>query len=212
MIVSFSSTLIEFPVGGAPQNPASSLVKPEPTLDVSNHLVRGNYERNLSPRLFWNAGGSWYRNDDAGILNRYIAFAGLGNNWVDNQRRRFATTYGVSYTDREEEEPDPEKDRRFAGARVGWDYTEHFNAGTTFNSDLATNVNFADPSDYSISTINALTVSVTNRHGRRTFPHRHIWRHKARARLLRCAKDKLDTIVRTALVIKFQVMTPAVCQ
>ena len=153
---------IEFPVGGAPQNPASFLVKPEPTLDVSNYLVRGEYERDLSPRVFWNTGGSWYRNDDAGILNRYIAFAGLGNKWVDNQRRRFATSYGVSYTDREEEKPDPEKDRRFAGARVGWDYTERFNAGTTFDSDLATNVNLADPSDYSIGTLNALSVSITN--------------------------------------------------
>jgi uncharacterized protein DUF481 len=153
---------LEFPVGGGPQTPASSLVKPEPTLDVSNYLVRGEYENDLSLRWFWNAGGSWYSNDDAGILNRYVAFAGVGNKWVDNQRRRFATSYGVSHTDREEEESDPEKDRHFIGVRVAWDYTEHFNAGTTFDSDLATNVNLSDSSDHSISTLNAVTVSVTN--------------------------------------------------
>jgi hypothetical protein len=231
---------IEFPVGGAPENPSSSLVTPDPTLDVANYLIRGDYERDLSPRLFWNTGGSWYRNDDAGILNRYIAFAGLGTNWVDNQRRRFATTYGVSYTDREEEEPDPEKDRRFAGARVGWDYTERFNAGTSFDSDLATNVNLKDPTDYSISTLNALTVSVTNHvsikvslqwlfenepalesdldviayveainpdgvpgTGDESFRTLTSGGTKLVLGSADARKEKLDTIVRTALVIKF---------
>src|SRR5262245_60995685 len=36
---------IEFPVGGAPADPATTLIKPEPTLDVANYLVRGAYER-----------------------------------------------------------------------------------------------------------------------------------------------------------------------
>ena len=60
---------LEFPVGGTPANPATSLVTPEPTLDVANSLVAG-LERNITPRFFWNAGGSWDRNDDAGIVNR----------------------------------------------------------------------------------------------------------------------------------------------
>ena len=67
---------LEFPVGGAPSNPATSLVKPDPTLDVATYLVGGSYERNITPRFFWNAGASWDRNDDAGILNRYIVQPG----------------------------------------------------------------------------------------------------------------------------------------
>ena len=31
---------IEFPVGGAPANPPTSVIQPEPTLDVSNYLIR----------------------------------------------------------------------------------------------------------------------------------------------------------------------------
>src|SRR4029434_8813149 len=154
---------LEFPVGGAPPNLPTSLIKPDPTLDVANYLISGNYERNIIQKFFWNAGASWDRNDDAGILNRYIVHVGVGNTWVDTARRRLATSYGISYTDREEQEPDPEKDRRFAGARAGWDYTEHLNAATAFDSDLGTNVNFADPSDYSFNTLNALTVSVNSR-------------------------------------------------
>jgi len=231
---------LEFPVGGAPSNPTTSLIKPEPELDAANYLIGGDYERKISPSWFWNTGLSWYRNDDAGILNRYIAFAGIGNTWADNPRRRFVTSYGISYTDREEEEPDPEKDRRFAGARAGWDYTEHFNEATTFDSDLGTNLNFADPSDYSFNTLNALTVSVNSRVSLKVslqwlfenepalesdldvvayvelvnpdgIPSSGDERYRTLSSgstklVLGSAdarKDKLDTVIRTALVIKF---------
>ena len=153
---------LEFPVGGAPANPPTSLIKPDPTPDVANYLISGSYERNITPAFFWNAGGSWDRNDDAGILNRYIAHAGVGNKWVDTARRRFTTSYGFSYSDREEEEPDPDKDRRFTGGRLGWEYMERFNAGTTFDNKFATNINLSDPADYSINTTSALTVAVVS--------------------------------------------------
>ena len=81
----------------------------------------------------------------------------------ENRHRQAKASYGISYTDREEEEPDPEKERRFAGAHAGWGYTEHINAATTFESDFGWNLSFADPTDYSFNTLNALTVSVTNR-------------------------------------------------
>src|SRR6478735_8223136 len=38
---------LEFPVGGAPAHPPMSLIKPAPTLDVANSLVRTSYERNI---------------------------------------------------------------------------------------------------------------------------------------------------------------------
>jgi hypothetical protein len=231
---------LEFAVGGAPTAPATTLIKPEPSLDVANYLIRTAYERHISPKVFWNTGASWYRNDDAGILNRYVVFAGLGNEWVDSSRRRFATSYGISYTDREEEEPDPEKERRFAGARAGWDYTEHINAATTFDSQFWWNLGFADPTDYSFNTLNALTVSVASRVSLKVSVQ---WLYEnepalesdldviafvevvnpdgvpgsgdERFRTLESGgtklvlgakdarKDKLDTVIRTALVIKF---------
>jgi len=231
---------LEFAVGGAPTAPATTLIKPEPSLDVANYLIRTAYERHISPKVFWNTGASWYRNDDAGILNRYVVFAGLGNEWVDSSRRRFATSYGISYTDREEEEPDPEKERRFAGARAGWDYTEHINAATTFDSQFWWNLGFADPTDYSFNTLNALTVSVDSRVSLKVSVQ---WLYEnepalesdldviafvevvnpdgvpgsgdERFRTLESGgtklvlgakdarKDKLDTVIRTALVIKF---------
>jgi hypothetical protein len=231
---------IEFPIGGAPANPATSLVKPEPTLDVANYLLRGTYERNISPKFFWNAGASWDRNDDAGILNRYIVHSGVGHTWVDTERRRFASSYGISYTSREEEEPDPEKDRHFAGARLGWDYMERFNPGATFDHKFAANVNLSDPSDYSIDTTSSMTVAVVS-HVSLKVSLQWLYEHEPalesdldviafvevinpdgipssgdeRLRTLSAGgsklvigsadarKEKLDTVFRTALVIKF---------
>ena len=231
---------LEFPVGGGPPNPPTSLIKPEPTLDAANSLIRGECARNISPNWFWNAGSSWYRNNDAGIRNRYIIFSGVGNTWVDNERRRFVTSYGLSYTDREENDPDPEKDRRFAGARAAWDYTDQLTPTTTFESDFAWNLNFADGSDFSINTVNALSVAVTN-HALIKVSLQWLFENEPaleadldviafvevlnpdgipgtgdeRFRTLSSGgtklvlgsssarKDRLDTIVRTALVIKF---------
>src|SRR5262245_37769059 len=45
---------LEFPLGGAPANPATSLVVPEPTQDVANYLLRGTYQRNITATFFWN--------------------------------------------------------------------------------------------------------------------------------------------------------------
>ena len=153
-----------------------SLIRPEPELDAANYLVGRDYERKISAAWFWNAGASWYRDDDAGILNRYLVFGGVGNTWADNRRRRFVTSYGVSYTDREEQEPDPEKDRRFAGTRV------------RPRRDCLRRAR--EPGWYP-------------RHWGRTLPYAFIGKHEARARLGDTRKDRLDTVIRTALVIKF---------
>ena len=153
---------LQFPVGARPSNPGTTLIKPKPTPDVQTFLVGGRYDKNFNPRFFWSTGASWDHNKDAGILHRYILFAGVGNIWADIPRRRFTTSYGISYTDRKEEEPDPEKDLRFAGARLGWLYTEHFTANTTFDSDFTSNMNLADAGDYSINTTNSVSVSMNS--------------------------------------------------
>lgn len=150
----------QFPVGGSPDAPSLTFVSPPVEPDVENYLVSGRYDKDITERFFWNAGGSWDRNSDAGILHRYIAFAGVGNVWRDGEELHFSTTYAVSYTDREEETPDPEKDGRFAGARLGWDYLNRFGESTTYENELISNINLSNATDYSLNMVNALGVSL----------------------------------------------------
>ena len=152
----------EFPVGAQPDDLTFSFIKPSPTPDVANYLVGGRYDRNINEYFFWNAGSSWDRNEDAGILHRYITYGGVGNIWSETETFQFATSYGISYTDREEEEPDLEKDRRFAGARLGWNMLAALGPRTTFESDFTTNINVAKGSDYSINTTNSVAVSINS--------------------------------------------------
>ena len=142
---------ITFPPGGTPSDFTTSLVEPNLEPDVEQYFAEGRFERNISERFFWHGGGSWDRNNDAGILNRYIVFAGVGNIWSDREDLRFSTAYGVSYTDREEKEPDPEKDTRFGGLRLSWDYLNAFGAFTVYENDLTTNMSLKAASDYSLN-------------------------------------------------------------
>ena len=151
---------LRFPVGAAPDAPGTTLARPPVEPDVENYLISGRYDKEITEQFFWNAGGSWDRNSDAGILHRYIAFAGLGNVWHDSQELRFSTTYAVSYTDREEETLDPEKDGRFAGARLGWEYLNRFGESTTYENTLISNINLANATDYSLNMVNAVGVSI----------------------------------------------------
>ena len=149
-----------FPVGTTPDDLTFQFVRPSPSPDVATYLVGGRYDRNLSEYFFWNTGASWDRNEDAGILHRYIAFAGVGNIWSDTETRQLSTSYGISYTDRDEKVPDPDKDRRFGGARLGWDYLEQLGGVTVFESVFTANINVAAASDYSLNTTNSVDVSM----------------------------------------------------
>lgn len=154
---------VRFPITALPRNPEARLVRPPADAEVENYLLSGRYEMEFSERFFWNAGGSWDRNSDAGILNRYTAFAGVGNVWRDGDALRFATSYAASYTNRIEETAEPGKDPRFAGARLGWDYRQRLGAAAVYENELTANVNLTAASDYSFNMVHALSVALSTR-------------------------------------------------
>lgn len=230
---------VRFPVGGSPGATGTRLVEPPRGPDVENYLISGRHDTEISGRLFWNAGGSWDRNTDAGILGRYSAFGGVGNVWRDDEALRFATTYAVGYTDRREAAPDPGKDARFGSARLGWEYRHRLLGSTVVENELTANVNLTDAADHSLNTVAALSVGMSSHLALRVslqllYESNPALEHVAvivRARVVdpdgvagtgdelfetlaeggaairvgsgEVRKDRLDTIVRTALVIGF---------
>lgn len=153
-----------FAVAESPDNPDDVvIVRPAKTSDVEKYLVLGRYDRQITEKFFWNVGGSWDRNKDAGIINRYVGWAGVGNIWWDRDDLAFSTDYGISYTDREEDIPDPEKDERFAGVRFGWDYLNDWGKVTTFTNLWSANANVSDFSDWTSDMTSAITVTMTDK-------------------------------------------------
>ncbi len=195
------------------------IVEPDKTLDVEKYLFLGEYDREITERFFWNVGGSWDRNKDAGIINRYTGWAGVGNVWWDRDDLAFTTTYGLSYTDREEDIPDPEKDNSFAGLRFGWDYLNDWGKVTTFTNDWNINANISEFSDWTSDMTSAITVTMSKKIALRVSLQ---WLYNNQPALQEIdviyidvgsgaeidfgtttiRKEKLDTIFGTSIVIK----------
>ena len=96
-------------------------------------------------------------------MNRYIVFGGMGNQWKDGEKLQLETSYGLSFTDREEETPDPEKEQEFAGIRLTADLDYKVRPTTTLSYDFTGNLNIEDKKDYSVDTTGSLSVSMSRR-------------------------------------------------
>jgi hypothetical protein len=193
---------------------------PSKKLDVERYYIENRYDRGITERLFWNAGVSWERNKNAGILNRYVGFAGVGNLWWTREDLKFSTTYGLSYTDREDEVQDPFKDDTFIGFRFGWEYLNQWGKVTTYRNTWNYTNSLSDTSDYYSDMMNSITVAINDRLALRVSLQ---WLYNSIPSLenvtlfvldedsglkveigeVPIRKEKLDSIFSTSLVINF---------
>ena len=191
------------------------VVYPAKELDVERYFIENRYDRNITERFFWNAGVSWERNKNAGILNRYIGFAGVGNLWWSREDLGFSTTYGLSYTDREDEIPDPAKDGSFVGFRFGWEYMNKWGKVTTYRNNWNFTNSLNDTSDYYSDMVNSISVAINSRLALKVSLQ---WLYNSLPGLeevslfdpngdeigvVTIRKEKLDTIFSTSLVVNF---------
>lgn len=153
---------ITFVPGETLTDPPTREVRPDAEPDIARYFVEGRYEAKLTWQgMTWNAGASWDRNEDAGILGRTIVFAGLGRVVRDREDLKFRVTYGLSWTDRIEDVEDPEKERRFPGARFTSAFMDKWGATTTYDNDFTFNINLQDGSDYNADLIQGIAVSMS---------------------------------------------------
>jgi hypothetical protein len=144
-----------------PADLTSSVVDPPVEPDLNKYFVEARYDRKIREKFMWHAGASWDRNDDAGIVNRWIGFGGVGHDWVDRDELMFRTNYGLSLTDREEDTPDPLKEDTFAGLRASWDFRALLGKVTTFEQDLTGNMSLEDTADFMVDMTNSLSVAMS---------------------------------------------------
>jgi hypothetical protein len=131
--------------------------------DLDTWLVEARYDRSISGRLFWNAGTSWDKNQSAGIESRYRVFATIGHVWWARDDLEFNTSYGVSYTDRNEQIEDPTKDDRFWGVRLDMGYRNVLSKIAEYTNDTTLNVSLDDTKDWTGDMTNALTIGLSDR-------------------------------------------------
>lgn len=188
--------------------------------DVERYLVENRYDRSITERFFWNVGLTWDRNLDAGIVSRWIGFAGVGNIWWDREDLSFSTSYGLSYTDREEEDVDPTKEESFPGYRFNWDYLNMWGKNTTFENYWVFNGNFSESSDWNSDMTSSISVGINSRlalkvslqwlyNSRPAFEDIDLFVEDEDGNLIglplqvQRSKKRLDTTFNTSLVVSF---------
>lgn len=178
---------------------------------AERYLLEPSYERNITDRFFWNAGVTWDRNRPAGIDERYQGWAGVGNIWIDNDRRRFSTNYNATYTDRTDV-VDTGREDSFAGLRTGWSYLDNINDSVVFTNDLVANMNLDETDDWWGDMVSALSVAMSKRMALRVslqwlYQNEPAFRELAivggGGTTITVENDELDQIFNTSLVINW---------
>lgn len=147
-----------------PREAVNGVVRDGPSeTTADNYYANGRYDRKITRRLFWFAGAGWDRNRPAGIENRYVVEAGVGNVWFDRDTLKFKTNYGITYTDQEDVVPTPGVDETFLGARFAWSYLNKLTETTTYTNVFAVDENLDETSDWRADMTNGLAVAMSER-------------------------------------------------
>lgn len=131
-------------------------------LTAENYYLNGRYDRTLSKRLFWFAGGGWDRNRFAGIDNRYQVFGGLGHVWVDAERRTWRTDYSLTGTKEEDVVQRPDFDDTFMGLRLSSTFLQKFGHSGTYGNDTIIDENIDDTEDLRLNMTNWVAVNMSD--------------------------------------------------
>jgi putative salt-induced outer membrane protein YdiY len=130
-------------------------------LTAENYFVGTRYDRMLSGNWYAFGSGSWLRNTFAGIDARYTVVGGVGNVWVDTEKQRFSTDYGLTYTDQTDVIENPALSNSYAGFMLGYDYWRQLTSTTDFSSQLFFNDSFSDTDNWRFNWLNSIQVSIS---------------------------------------------------
>lgn len=130
---------------------------------AENYAVSGRYERDVSDKLFWFAGGGWERNEFAGVANRYVAEAGGGNVWHDSEKSRLETSYALTGTHQEDVVAGSGGGEGFVGVRLSLDGFRQLTGSTEWTSALMVDENLDDTSDLRARLEEAVAVAISDR-------------------------------------------------
>ena len=137
-------------------------VATQPSSAASLHL--GNFGAGGTGGGAGAAGGAgWDRNVPAGIQNRYVAFAGVGNYWFRSDRRTWRTDYSATATKQDNVVDDPNFDDTFAGVRLTSTFLQKFGEGDhgSYGNDTIVDENLSETTDWRVDMTNWVAINMT---------------------------------------------------
>jgi len=116
-------------------------------LTAENYSVRSRVDRAIGDRFFAYGGIGWERNTFAGFDSRITSVLGAGNTWSDDERMRFKTNYGATYTVQNDIVDDASTADSFGGVQLRADFWRKLTETTSFESLLIVDENLAQSED-----------------------------------------------------------------
>jgi putative salt-induced outer membrane protein YdiY len=130
---------------------------------AESYYFRGRYDYQLSKRFYTFAGGDWLRNTFAGIDSRTLFATGAGNTWIEDDRTRFNTDYGLTYTFQEDVIANPFISTNFPGLRAAYDFWHQLTGSTEFQSTLTVDLNLDNTDDVRFDLLNELPIAISSK-------------------------------------------------
>jgi Protein of unknown function, DUF481 len=163
-----STTIGRFAVGPS-ETDFTTVTSEDKQKTAENYFLDATLDRNLTKRLYWQAGGGFLRNTFAGVDGRLAARAGVGYLFTEpgGKGLQLKGALLATLTHQSEVVPDPSTNDTFMGLRAIADLTAPFGPGAknTFASRLAVDENIQATDDLRGQWWNSLSVSMTERLG-----------------------------------------------
>ena len=87
---------------------------------------------------------------------------GIGNTWIDNERTRLKSDYGVTLTSQNDVVVDADRSSTFGGIRVSTNFRRRLTETANLESTLTLDENLTDASDLRADLANSLAVDINS--------------------------------------------------
>ncbi len=156
-----SATINRFATG----TPENFTVVEEKTKEktAENYNVSLKYDQKIKETFYWFSGLDWMRNQFAGMENRYSASLGLGNVWINRERLKFKTDYGIQYNDEDPTIEGPDTDTSYGALRLFYELEAGIGKKSNFKQGLEFVANLEETDDFRVDCLNELTTVLTDR-------------------------------------------------
>ncbi len=131
-------------------------------VSAENYQARLTLDRSVSDRTALFFRSEWVRNTFSGIDGRIVNGGGLSNRWIDDDRQRLDTRYGLTYTTQYDVVSAPGGPDRFFGLQLSAEYRRRIGKAE-WTSALVVDENGKELSDLRADWTNSAAVALSGR-------------------------------------------------
>lgn len=137
------------------------------TTTAETYTVGLGYRHDITGRLFWVVGGRWFRNEPAGLLDRYRGSAGVGYTFLESKKHTLLGEVGLAYTEDTKVVPltvDPagEGTETYTSATGLVRYKFAFSENAELTSDLDGFFDVSESENWQANWVTSVTASMTS--------------------------------------------------